>query len=574
MDPQKRIHKLNRAIELTTQVRDAIAADTPTEPDPPTRPPVDPPTRPPVDPPTRPPVDPPTNDECPDYEVRLICDGMSYSFDPSAAVRDEQTGAWIDPHHAYCPVQVILTVDYGQALMTLVNSFELTTTRTVSSFGVFNAEGEQVGAQGNFLMEPARGLTWAIGASDLSKVPDPGTAHPDCLPYIKEWMSRSTGFQHLPTIGTSVYWPFDGNKGGGAGVYADGMEAVFGSPEGIDLAASIGVCASNRHRMWRFSEEAWASGILEAPELWSDPNALGFYGFDKTGARELRGWEATGLDDVTQAGFNNLDSSHRGRLNLYHNLGANHGMGSSLLHMRTMADEVVLGWYPRSEKAANLSAQSKAEAYGWFGCREILGQYPARIGCHLLGRGFGHDLQTLCNAEHHFPGRYTEVLLLMEKMILHVWPDQGNYIFSLPKNDPIWGRELDAYSNKINIDKPPIPAGQYPNIQRTFEEVIVWAGICALSEVLGSAQMDNIAEAMRVELSGDYNEGSAQLRAIGHPEWNTPAKALGTLNVLGLPNDPWNNGKDFATLLTTQPGIEADNPVYSMDETLIDGLPL
>jgi hypothetical protein len=521
------------------------------------------PTRPDVEPdepdePTREPEDEPRTEptgEAPKVSVVWDDNDDALRNYVTASAVEVMPGVWIMKSHRSCNAPVIVTESHGIISVIVANCFPDTGTVTIKDLEITWPDGS-IGVVDDFVLLPGQGRNFA---EDRPKIDDPGTAHPAALAEVEEWAADTHGFDAVE--GAELFGGKQANVGGAAGIYPH-LEKVFGSSLGIFMCHLAGVAASNRHRMWRFSREAWAEGKLE-PHKFEAP----FYGFDKTRAADLTGY---GSQREKIHGHDQYNSNHISRLAGWIDFAAQHGLAFDRLAMRVLADEVRLGWCERSDKARRLSDQGNPAAYNWFGCYEILEQYPYHNGCHLIGRGAGHDWLTLVRAERLFPGRYTEDLRLIAKTIGHVFDHAQGAVLAIPALDPIWNKPVDAYSKKISIDNEVIPPGEFPRIQRSFEEVLVWYAVNQLAEVLSDSNLLTIANKMRSALHS-FNGGSSQLRVLANSGWNDPAQALATRNMLGIPGDPWNKGKSFEELLASKPGIHADNPVFSMHPSLVEG---
>jgi len=355
---------------------------------------------------------------------------------------------------------------------------------------------------------------------------DPGTAHPAALAQVEKWQAKGSGFEAID--GVEYYGPKNANEGGGAGIYPH-ISWWAGSPLGLELALRSAVGWCNRQPMWHLDENGDPTGHADT-----------FRRLDKT---RTVGRDGSKLERL-HGKFDPLNSNHLGRLGHLLYVLARHGNAFGKLALRVLADEVALGW----TRPGDLELMNAPAAYSYFTCREILDRYPPGQGCHLMGRGFGHDLTILVNAEEIYPGRYADDLELIERTLLHVWDEECAAVLAIPALDPIWGQPINAYQKKLNIDQERIPPGEFPRIQRTFEEVLVHHGVERLNAVTGRAA--SIALGMRMALQ-QHGGGSSQLRVLGHPDWSDPREALGTRNMLGIPGDPWNKGKTAEQLITT-----------------------
>ena len=367
---------------------------------------------------------------------------------------------------------------------------------------------------------------------------DPGTAHPAALAQVEKWKAKGSGFESID--GVEYYGPKNANEGGGAGIYPH-IDWWAGSPLGLELAlrAAVGWC--NRQPIWHLDENGGPAG---------HPRPF-VHCLDKT---RTFGRDGKKLERL-HGKFDALNSNHLGRLGHLLYFLAKHGNAFGKLALRVLADEVALGWTrPGAPELVNAPT-----AYSFFTCREILERYPGGQGCHLMGRGFGHDLTILANAEAIYPGRYADDLEMIERTLLHVWDEECAAVLAIPALDPIWGQPINAYKKKLNIDEERIPPGEFPRIQRTFEEVIVHHGVERLNAVTGRAA--SIALGMRMALQR-HGGGSSQLRVLGHPDWSDPREALATRNMLGIPGDPWNKSKTAEQLITTTLPC-ADHPLNS-----------
>jgi len=374
---------------------------------------------------------------------------------------------------------------------------------------------------------------------------DPGTAHPAALAQVEKWKAKGSGFESID--GVEFYGPKNANEGGGAGIYPH-IAWWAGSPLGLELAlrAAVGWC--NRQPMWHLDESGDPTGH-------ADP----FRRLDRT---RTFGRDGKKLERL-HGKFDALNSNHLGRLGHLLYFLAKQGNAFGRLALRVLADEVALGW----SRPGDLVLLSTPAAYSYFTCREILERYPGGQGCHLMGRGFGHDLTILANAEEIYPGRYADDLEMIEQTLLHVWDEECAAVLAIPALDPIWGQPINAYQKKLNIDQERIPPGEFPRIQRTFEEVLVHHGVERLNAVTGRAA--SIALGMRMALQRHGGSilsririGSSQLRVLGHPDWSDPREALATRNMLGIPGDPWNKSKTAEQLITTTLPC-ADHPLNS-----------
>lgn len=465
-------------------------------------------------------------------------------------------GVWISPMHFDCNAPVILTESHGLIVVTLVNCFEGTGDVDVRDLEIIWPSGAVESVESFTLLSgQMASFQYDLGA----KLPNPGTAHPEALPQVEKWwakfLSGGGGFSQLGPVRT--FGPKQANEGGaGFGIYGMGMEKLLGSELGLRLAHEAGRAGLNRQRCGRFHRDDWREGRLVPATI---PE---FEGFDKTRSSSIPGFgdQADKVD-----GKNQYDSSHIARLASWLYFAGKHGLVFARFALRVLADEVRLGWCERSSKAEGLIEVDNAWAYSWFGCYEILDHYPAGQGCHLMGRGFAHDLTILANAEELWPGRYTEDLSLMARTIRHVWNEQQGCVYLIPFADPIFeGNTIGAWKKKVAIDDDTLPLGFYPPVARTFEAVLLHYAMERLDDVWGDGlHFDILARHRETLLMYPY-----ELRCVGAEQYSDKDQALGTLNMLGVAGDKWNNGRTFEELLPTKP-LWSDQPLYSWHPSLV-----
>jgi hypothetical protein len=384
---------------------------------------------------------------------------------------------------------------------------------------------------------------------------------------ISAWLHSNTLWNHIDEEGhfdgiPPFFASKQGNEGGaGHGIYAKGMPWLLDSPEGEFLAHRATVGAAQRHRCWRFDKVAWGEGKIE-PYVFKD-----FMGFDKTRTVNLPPF---GDQSIKIDGYDQFNSNHLGRFGNWANFAAVRGDPFSKLALRTLADEVRLGWCRRSQKAKNLVEADSPGSYSWFGCYEILEYYPEGVGCHLMGRGFAHDLLILVNAEKHFPGRYMEDLKLMLETILHVWNEEDGCVYLIPYLDPIFkGYTIGAWKKKVNVeDGDTIPRGMFPPVAKTFEAVLLHYSMSTLYYATPySYAFDHIIKRHKeILLKYPY-----ELRVVGQEKYSDRDQALGTLLMLDKPGDRWLNGRSVQELreaLDNGPGdlFVGDSPCYAASQ--------